>query len=1207
MSYKPELDGPGSGPGSGPGDFQAVVFSPAAAAGSTATATAATVTAAGAAAPPTPIISHRQLDSLTDSRDSSLRRAATADSEPRRRQHSSVELLKHSRHDDSMPLDMPLSDSKTVTISKSLRSSYSSATVAPSPSRTPSIASYRSAEAAADTSRTTSPASASLIPSTLNFGPDKAVVCTKPNSLHMRKPLPDPESDSDSGECNQLPRMFGFIYRHRVSMSQVGIIASCVALIAFVLVRNQQAQEEFLTNVLQSFGDKADEAIIGELRFATEFGRNMQTAFLSSPNMTRKQFLINSRSVNSDATQSTVFVQWLPRVPYSQLASFNARMSAEYGRPVNITSCNPLARPQDCTSPPPVRSEYFPAAYLQPETLLPQILMVDALASPSRNATIYGSRSTATIYVSRPVELPYIGPGVIGFASLFPVYTEPYGENTTGATSAQLVSHTAGMISLITRIDRIMSAAAPSLNLASTSITVCDTTTPTVPIIAVSGLVDKLSKFHIDSSKRYSQLSQEEQTSMCIAPTSSYTHLSYTSIGGRQWSIRVDRAPGFADAHASLYTLSELVWVSIVVVMLVATFVALNGFRLRQRAIENEYLLDEAHYANEAKDTFVAFLCHELRNPLHAVISAVDELEEMPATPPDIANALTIGSQTMLSIVNDILDMPSIESGKFNVSHESISLAKVLNTVVASHKAWASASDITLSLDVSEDVPDNIISDQTRITQVLNNLMSNALKNSDENTKIVLSATILHRPSNSPSLETVNGESIDHQIAAAAAAAFATAQKDFVEDGSATTENKHSGNDPDHGHEHAPPTLTVSIDEYESVDNGDDDNDECDSKVAISQRVEGNSSSSAAAAAAAAAAASAAAPIDWLLVLSVVDQGSGMTQEQLSQLFTPYTQFDNRKASHQRRRRQSQSRGGGGGGGGHRGALSSPSVSKKSESDENGNDKHRTKHRKKFAGTGIGMTIVETIVQSLNGFMSVESQIGEGSAFHMYLPLITQIAVPPTSRETCHWHCHHGKNLDIMDTNCSDSSSSQTQQQVNNSLESTAVVTAAHCQATIRVNAGEVLMDDDTNNNVAHQQQPSSSILLIVDDDRMNRKIISRHASRMLSDVKLVEAVDGQKAVDFMKSDARCQVIGICMDLNMPVLSGLEATKQIRELDEHGAHVPIFGVTANAFAEDRERCFKAGMNDVLPKPFRKADFQHVVVDAILQQIATQRQ
>ena len=107
---------------------------------------------------------------------------------------------------------------------------------------------------------------------------------------------------------------------------------------------------------------------------------------------------------------------------------------------------------------------------------------------------------------------------------------------------------------------------------------------------------------------------------------------------------------------------------------------------------------------------------------------------------------------------------------------------------------------------------------------------------------------------------------------------------------------------------------------------------------------------------------------------------------------------------------------------------------------------------------------------------------------------------------------------------------------------------------------------------------PANARVLVVDDNLINQTVAAKLLQRQGLQVAL--ANDGSQAVqEVMHTPFNL----ILMDLQMPVMDGLQATRTIRTLP-NGAEVPIVALTASVFEDDRRRCVEAGMNDFLAKP-----------------------
>jgi signal transduction histidine kinase/DNA-binding NarL/FixJ family response regulator len=181
--------------------------------------------------------------------------------------------------------------------------------------------------------------------------------------------------------------------------------------------------------------------------------------------------------------------------------------------------------------------------------------------------------------------------------------------------------------------------------------------------------------------------------------------------------------------------------VSLMALCAAFAIIALRQMRLlHERQVEQEHLTErlrearrQAEAANAVKGAFLADMSHEIRTPFQGLMGMLALVKDSPLSPPQ-AEQLRLAYESgehLLRILNDILDLTQLQSGRLTLHQTALDLPRLLGQVEAVMRPAARAKSLPLQLDTDPTVPRWIVGDATRVRQVLFNLLSNAIKFSE--------------------------------------------------------------------------------------------------------------------------------------------------------------------------------------------------------------------------------------------------------------------------------------------------------------------------------------------------------------------------------------------------------------------------------------------------------------------------------------------
>jgi signal transduction histidine kinase/CheY-like chemotaxis protein len=195
--------------------------------------------------------------------------------------------------------------------------------------------------------------------------------------------------------------------------------------------------------------------------------------------------------------------------------------------------------------------------------------------------------------------------------------------------------------------------------------------------------------------------------------------------------------PDSVDDYKTNMTIFFFVVLGIILLIFIVFNVFISGFlqSLHGTMKSLNHAKNEAEEANRSKSNFLATMSHEIRTPMNAIIGIAQIQLQKTGLPKEYAASLEKiyhSGNTLLGIINDILDMSKIETGKLEINPSEYDVPSLINDAVQINIVRIGSKPIEFSLDINKDLPSRLYGDDLRLKQILNNLLSNAIKYTKE-------------------------------------------------------------------------------------------------------------------------------------------------------------------------------------------------------------------------------------------------------------------------------------------------------------------------------------------------------------------------------------------------------------------------------------------------------------------------------------------
>lgn len=245
----------------------------------------------------------------------------------------------------------------------------------------------------------------------------------------------------------------------------------------------------------------------------------------------------------------------------------------------------------------------------------------------------------------------------------------------------------------------------------------------------------------VEQNYEYRLVVGDGNTEREIASTLSQQHQSLvigqTVMFDQTWTLSVIPVSGWYSLAGLCFSIGLITFLALILATALA-YARISSLRMKQ-ALQQErearevavHAYEAAKIANASKSTFLSTMSHDIRTPMNAIVGLCTLLERDAGCKErvlDHTKKITDASQHLLGLINDILDMSKIESGKTSLILEEFSLAKVIDEYNTILQPQVHAKKQELFIDVQDIVHENLIGDKLKLNQIMLNLLSNAVK-----------------------------------------------------------------------------------------------------------------------------------------------------------------------------------------------------------------------------------------------------------------------------------------------------------------------------------------------------------------------------------------------------------------------------------------------------------------------------------------------